>query len=190
MACWRHLDDRPPDWRGCVVTMGVFDGFHLGHQAVVRAAVEDAHRKDLPCVLVTFDPHPLTVVDPARAPRLLLRLAERLRRVQAAGVDVALVLPFTARLAATTAEQFISEVLVDGLGARSVVVGANFRFGRGNSGDVAALRDAGEDADFTVHAVPLVEVDGEVCSSTRVRRCLDDHDLAGAASLVGSGARA
>ncbi|MFF0816848.1 hypothetical protein ACFYVR_17090 [Rhodococcus sp. NPDC003318] len=170
--------------RGSVVTLGVFDGFHAGHRAVVGAAVEQARRLGVPSILVTFDPHPLRVVASDRAPRLLMTLRERLAAAEAAGIDETVVLPFTPRFANTTAERFVDDVLVEGLRARSVVVGANFRFGRGNSGDVTLLREAGSRSGFAVTAVDLVEVDGAVCSSTRVRKLLHDGDAAGARELL------
>jgi FAD synthase len=128
---------------GCVLTIGVFDGFHLGHQQLVARTVLEAGRKHVPAVLMTFDPHPLTVVDCARAPRQLTTVDQRAEYARAAGIDEVIVMPFTPTLASTTAEEFAIEVLVDRFRVRSIVVGQNFRFGRDNIGDVTLLEDIG-----------------------------------------------
>lgn len=170
---------------GCVATIGVFDGFHLGHRTVVDATLRESRKRGIPSVAVTFAPHPLTVVDPTRAPRMLATIDERIEALRRAGIDRVRVLPFTPSLAATTADQFIADVLLEELSVAAVVVGADFRFGSRNAGTVDTLRQAGSVAGFDVRAVPLVEVAGEKCSSTRIRQLLaDGHETA--AILLGS----
>ncbi|WP_335938905.1 hypothetical protein [Streptomyces sp. PTD5-9] len=182
---WTGLHEVPPDWRGCAVTMGVFDGFHRGHAALVRRVRERAARHGLPSVLLTFDPHPLTVTFPERAPRRLTSLEERVRLAHGLGIDAVLVLPFTPVLAGMAADEFADRVLGRTLGARAVVVGENFRFGRGGGGDPTLLRRAGKRLGFTVDAVPLVAHDGRTCSSTLIRSRLAAGDLKGVEELLG-----
>lgn len=187
----RHLRAWPePDafTSGSVVTMGVFDGFHRGHQALVEKARTRAHALHVPSVLVTFDPHPLVVTCPERAPRQLLDIEERVRRALDLGIDHVLVLPFDKSMAATSAEDFVWRGLVDRLHVRHVVVGENFRFGRCGAGDPAYLAEAGEWSGFTVDAVPLVQHGGQVCSSTAVRRLLAGGDRQAARALLGRSA--
>ncbi|MET9663278.1 hypothetical protein [Streptomyces sp. NPDC006510] len=182
---WTGLHEVPSDWRGCAVTMGVFDGFHRGHAALVRRVRERAARHGLPSVLLTFDPHPLTVTRPERAPRYLTSLEERVRLAHDLGIDAVLVLPFTPVLAGMVADEFADRVLGHTLGARAVVVGENFRFGRGGGGDTTLLGRAGMRLGFTVDAVPLVAHDGRTCSSTVIRSRLAAGDLKGVEELLG-----
>lgn len=160
----------------CVATIGIFDGLHLGHRSVVAATRRESRQRGVPSVALTFTPHPLTVVDPTRAPRLLTTVDERVNALRRAGIDRVRVLPFTPSLAATTADQFIADVLLEELHVAAVVVGADFRFGSRNAGNVDTLREAGSVAGFDVRAIPLLEVAGEKCSSTRIRQLLAEGD--------------
>lgn len=170
---------------GSVVTMGVFDGFHRGHVALVDAARVSGRKWALPPVLVTFFPHPLAVVAPDRVPRQLLSIDDRVDLALSLGVAAVVVLPFTNELAAVSAEEFVANGLVGRLGVRDLVVGDNFRCGQGGKGDVAFLRQAGEAHGFGVHPVGLVRDGDTACSSTEVRRCLEYGDVAGAERLLG-----
>ncbi|GIV13786.1 MAG: riboflavin biosynthesis protein [Fimbriimonadales bacterium] len=153
---------------GCVVAIGVFDGVHRGHQALIQKAVQHARAQGLPAVALTFDPHPLQVLSPAHAPPLLCSLRHRLERLRGFGIDLTVVQPFTEAFARLSAGDFVETVLVQGLGARVVVVGEDFQFGAGRSGDVAFLR---QDGRFEVLAIaPVVDEKGERLSSTRVRQ--------------------
>jgi riboflavin kinase/FMN adenylyltransferase len=155
---------------GSVVSIGVFDGVHRGHQAVVARARRHADRLAVPLVVVTFDPHPLAVVRPQAAPLLVAPLGHRLRLLGAAGADGVLVLPFDPERAAQSAPDFVAEVLVGALGARAVVVGEDFRFGYRAAGDVALLRTLGTEHGFVVDAVEPVSDPGlHRWSSTYVR---------------------
>ncbi|MGW1887220.1 hypothetical protein [Streptomyces sp. NPDC001970] len=182
---WRKQADVPVDWTGCVLTMGVFDGFHRGHTKLVSRTCQHAARTGLPSVLLTFDPHPLTVICPDRAPRMLLTIRERITLAHHLGIDVVFVLPFTDLLAHTTAEEFASKDIAERLRASVVVVGDNFRFGKGGRGDVDTLKRTGARNGFTVEAVGAVEYDGQTCSSTLVRNHLDIGDRASAEKLLG-----
>ncbi|MFI9626680.1 hypothetical protein [Streptomyces sp. NPDC052042] len=182
---WTGLRDVPSDWRGCAVTMGVFDGFHRGHAALVRRVRERAAQHGLPSVLLTFDPHPLAVTCPERAPRHLTSLEDRVRLAHGLGIDTVLVLPFTTALAGMAADEFTDQVLGHTLGARAVVVGENFRFGREGEGDTPLLGAAGKRLGFTVDAMPLVAHEGRTCSSTLIRSRLAAGDLKGVEELLG-----
>ncbi|UMG92024.1 bifunctional riboflavin kinase/FAD synthetase [Nocardioides sp. TF02-7] len=185
MRVWRRFEDVPADLGRTVVTIGNFDGMHLGHQHVVRRTREVANEVGVGTVVaVTFDPHPIAVLRPEHAPPTLTTIDERLRLLEEAGVDHVLVIPFSREIAAWTPEEFIDRILVGTLHARAVVVGANFRFGNRAAGDCQLLREAGATRDFVVDAV---ELDGgpQVWSSTYVRTCLAAGDVAGAAEALG-----
>ncbi len=184
MRIWRSLDDVPGDLGRTVVVIGNFDGVHLGHRHVVRRARELADRDGLTVVAVTFDPHPMAVLRPEHAPLTLTDIERRSMLLAQAGVDDVFVIPFSREIAAWTPVEFIDRVLVEGLHAAHVVVGANFRFGARASGDVAALVEAGIQRDFEVEGIAL---DGgpQVWSSTYVRTCLAAGDVEGAAEALG-----
>jgi riboflavin kinase/FMN adenylyltransferase len=168
-----------------VLTIGVFDGVHRGHQALIAAAVGRARELGLPLVVMTFDPHPAEVVRPGSHPSMLSTLRRRAELVAELGADVFLVLPFTPAVAAIEAESFIHDVIVDRLHAASVVVGENFRFGHRAAGTVQLLDDLGRRFGFTAVGVPLVSDDSLTVSSTYVRSCVDAGDVAAAAEALG-----
>lgn len=185
MRIWRSLDAVPADLGRTVVTIGNFDGVHLGHQHVIRRAREVADEMGVrDVVAVTFDPHPIAVLRPEHAPPTLTTVETRARLLEEAGVDDVLVVPFSRDLAAWTPERFVEEIVVDSLRAKAVVVGANFRFGYRAAGDVATLREMGERHDFVTVGIAL---DGgpQVWSSTYVRNCLSAGDVEGATEALG-----
>ena len=186
MQIWRSLDEVPGDLGPTVVTVGNFDGVHLGHQHVVTRAREVAASlgADVPVVAVTFDPHPMAVLRPEHAPQTLTTIETRAALLADAGVDALLVVPFDREIAAWTPERFVVDVLVDRLHVRAVVVGANFRFGAKAAGDVATLDELGRDHGFTAEGIAL---DGgpQVWSSTYIRNCLLAGDVEGAAEALG-----
>src|SRR6266702_1882334 len=143
MRTVQGLESYPPDLGPSAVALGAFDGIHLGHRAILGTAVAHARREKLQALACTFDPHPLEVLQPDRAPLPITTLDERLELIAACGVDEAVVLAFTRELAAMEPEAFVKDVLVDRLDARQVVVGFNHRFGRGARGDAALLRELG-----------------------------------------------
>ncbi|MGE0454208.1 MAG: bifunctional riboflavin kinase/FAD synthetase [Vicinamibacteria bacterium] len=181
-----RLDDlRPRGWPSPAVAIGNFDGVHLGHQALVRRIVERARATTGSAVVLTFDPHPARVLAPERAPEALLTLEQRAELLAGLGVDRLAVLPFDAAMAGLAPEAFAERVLAGALGARAVVVGEQFRFGRGRSGDVAMLRAAGARLGFEVLSVaPVVEA-GVRVSSSRVRAALAAGEVELAGRLLG-----
>ena len=181
---WRSLADVPADLGGTVVTIGNFDGVHLGHRRVLARAREIADERGLPVVAIIFDPHPMAVLRPEHAPTQLTTVVRRAELLTEAGADHVLALPFDREMAAWSPEEFEQRVLVDALHAEAVVVGANFRFGSKAAGDVAALAAFGDGHGFTAEGIPL---DGGpmVWSSTYVRTCLATGDVAGAAEALG-----
>ncbi|WP_148574480.1 bifunctional riboflavin kinase/FAD synthetase [Nocardioides caldifontis] len=185
MRVWRSLDDVAADLGRSVATVGNFDGVHLGHRHVVARAREVADQLGVDSVVaVTFDPHPIAVLRPEHAPVMLSSIEQRVELLGAAGVDDVLVLPFSREIAQWSPERFVVDVLVDKLHVAGVVVGANFRFGSRAAGDVATLRELGEQHGFTAEGIPL---DGgpQVWSSTYVRMCLAGGDVEGAAEALG-----
>lgn len=184
MLIWRSLDEVPTDLGRTAVVIGNFDGVHLGHRHVVLRAREIADQRDLTVVAVTFDPHPMAVLRPEHAPTTLTSLEVRAELLGDAGADAVLALPFDRSVASWTPAEFVQRVLVDGLRAGAVVVGANFRFGNRAAGDVATLRELGERFGFAAEGIPL---DGgpQVWSSTYVRMSLAAGDVAGAAEALG-----
>ena len=152
--------------RGGVIALGNFDGFHAGHQAVVGRAVHHAKDDGRPAIVATFDPHPVRFFKPDVPPFRLTTLDQRQQLFGAAGADAMLVLPFDAALAATTAEDFITELLLERYGAAGVVTGADFVFGKGRGGDVVTLADHARRLGFFTEMVAPVDDSAEVISST------------------------
>lgn len=167
------------------VTIGVFDGVHLGHRAVMDRLVGRARRDGFAPVALTFDPHPLEFVAPERAPRLLTTVAQRVEILASCGIEVVGVLPFP-EIRDLSPETFAVDLLGGRLSARYVAVGTDFRFGRDRAGDVEVLRSLGRAHGFEVEAVDLVaRIDGEVVSSTRIRTDIAEGRVADAAVLLG-----
>lgn len=172
------------DLRGGVIALGNFDGFHAGHQAVVGRAVRHARDEGRPAIVATFDPHPVRFFKPDAAPFRLTTLDQRQALFAAAGADAMLVLPFDAALAGTTAEDFITGLLLDRYGAAGVVTGADFVFGKGRGGDVVTLADHARRLGFFTEMVSPVDDADEVISSSRIRDALHAGDCATAARLL------
>jgi len=180
---------RPP-WPGrrSVLTIGAFDGVHVGHRAVIEQVKRLAQRHDAESVLVTFDRHPASVVRPESAPRLLTDLPTKLELLSETGIDATVVVTFDEARSHESAPDFVEEVLVSALATRVVVIGEDFHFGRGREGNVAMLRQLGLDLDFEVDPVILIErPDGvdEPVSSTAIRRALAGGEVDVASRLLG-----
>lgn len=185
MELIRGFHNLRPQHRGCVATIGNFDGVHLGHQAVLGQLAEAGSRLGLPTVVITFEPQPQEYFGAAaQAPRLT-RLREKLQALRRYSVERVVCLPFNESLAAMAAQQFIKRLLVDGLDVRYLVVGDDFRFGHRREGDFAMLKAAGEQHGFPVVSMHSFCVDGERVSSTRVREALARGDMAAAEKLLG-----
>ncbi len=181
-----RLDARervPESLRGAIVALGNFDGFHLGHQAVVGEALSWARAEGRPAIVATFDPHPVRFFAPHVPPFRLTTLDQRLELFGSAGADAMLVFHFDALLAATTAEQFI-ELLAHHLGAAGVVTGEDFTFGKGRTGSVEVLKTLGAERGLAARAVGPVSDAGEVVSSSRIREALKEGDCSTATHLL------
>ncbi|MFR9775497.1 bifunctional riboflavin kinase/FAD synthetase [Micromonospora sp. MS34] len=185
MQRWRGYEAAPGGWGRSVVTIGVFDGVHKGHQATIGHAVARARELGVKSVVVTFDPHPAEVVRPGSHPAVLTEPARKAELIEALGVDVLCVVPFTPEFSRLPAEAFVHDILVEHLHAALVVVGANFRFGHKAAGDVALLERLGRTFGFAVQGAPLVAEAGTVFSSTYIRSCVDAGDVAAAAAALG-----
>ena len=176
---------------GTVVTIGAYDGVHVGHQAVIAAVRVRAASGGMESAVVTFDRHPAAVVRPESAPRLLTDLDQKLELLAATGLDRCLVIPFDEARSKESAEEFVQEVLVDCLGAKVVIVGEDFHFGHQRRGNVALLRAMGGDLGFEVAGLPLVDAHGDAAgdapkaSSTAIRHALVEGDLDSANALLG-----
>ncbi|HSL18662.1 MAG TPA: bifunctional riboflavin kinase/FAD synthetase [Methylomirabilota bacterium] len=175
--------DEPP--RRAVLSIGNFDGVHLGHQAVLRHVVERGETLATVAAAMTLDPHPVKLLRPRQAPQLVTTLEQRLELIARTGIQATLVLPFTHRLSRMPAEAFVREVLVERLAIREVYIGANFRFGADRGGDVALLERMGAELGFAAAASPIVEIPSGVVSSSRVREAVAAGDVTEAAAMLG-----
>jgi len=170
---------------GTAVTIGAYDGVHIGHRHLLSRLRLRADERGLVCAVVTFDRHPAAVVRPSSAPALLTDLELKLELLAGCGVDLTMVVPFDAARAGESAEDFVSEVLIEDLGARLVVVGEDFHFGHDRRGNVALLREMGGVYGFEVEGIGLAGAAGDAVSSTRIRSLLETGDVAEAAVLLG-----
>lgn len=176
---------------GCVVTIGAYDGVHLGHRRLIEMVCRMAGDRGCTSAVVTFDRHPAQVVRPMSAPRLLTDLQTKLELLASTGVDVTVVVPFDEQRSRETADDFVRTVLVGCLDARAVVVGHDFHFGHGREGNVALLARMGGELGFDVLGVRLFDggATGEPMSSTRIRQLLSSGQVEAAAALLGRGHR-
>ncbi len=182
-AEWAALFGEPAE--PSIVTVGNFDGVHLGHQRVLGTVHELARRANCRSAVLTFFPHPASVLRPKEAPPLLMTLDQRLDAIRQLGIDAAFVLRFDMQLAAVAAEDFVRRFLVDMMHARTVLVGGNFRFGHRQAGDVKLLVQLGQRWGFDVKTLPPVIKDGIVVSSTAIRGALREGRVEDARSLLG-----
>ncbi len=185
MERWRGLEAVPPSWGRCVVTIGIFDGVHQGHQRIVGRAVELARERGVPSVVLTFDPHPIEIIRPGSHPPVLTGSRHKADLLEALGVDVMCVLPFTPEFRRLTAEEFVHEVLVEHLHVSGVVVGENFRYGEQGAGDVVALTASGRRFGFTVEGMALQGSADTTYSSTYIRSLVDAGEVKEAARVLG-----
>lgn len=174
------------EFRGnaCTLALGMFDGVHLGHQKLIRTAVQLAEQAGVPCVVDTFDVHPLQVLFPERAPKQLLTNEQRAERIAQLGVDVLVMRPFTREYAAQPPETFLRE-LCAALHPVDIVVGFNYTFGSRGMGDVRMLAGMAQELGYRLTVIEPVTVDGETVSSTRIRKMLAEKDTSGAEKLLG-----
>lgn len=185
MQRWHGLGAVPTGWGHCVVTIGVFDGIHRGHQAIIADAAQMAADRGVPSVLITFVPHPSEVVRPGTHPPVLTSIVRRAELVEQLGVDVFCALPFTLEFSKMAPDQFVHHALVDRLHASEVIVGENFRFGHRAGGDVALLTQLGRTFGFTTHGAMLLEEGNTPLSATYVRSCVNAGDMTTAMQVLG-----
>jgi len=185
MELIRGQHNLAPRHRGSVVSIGNFDGLHRGHQALVRRLRELSSGHRLPATVVIFEPTPREHFAPGRVWPRVVSFRGKLRGLQRLGVERVLCLRFDGRLAALTGREFAQQILVTGLGAKAVVVGDDFRFGKGRDGDLALLKDIGGHEGFTAEGLGSVVADGERCSSTRLREALAVPDLGRVERMLG-----
>ena len=185
MELVRGLHNLRPRHRGCVATIGNFDGVHAGHQAILKRLRTHSERLGLPGCVVIFEPQPREYFAPKAAPPRLTRLRDKLLLLARQGADRVLCLAFNRRLRELSAEEFVQQVLVDGLGVKHLEVGDDFRFGCDRSGDFAFLLESGKRHGFTVEAANTVADSGERVSSTRLRQVLAEGDFQLAERLLG-----
>ncbi len=187
---FRDLDALKPFPEGAVVTIGAYDGVHLGHRAVIGEVCRQAELLGARSVVVTFDRHPAEVVRPQSAPKLLTDSSQKLELLASTGVDATLIVPFDSTRSTEPAEHFVREVLVERLGVRHVVVGGDFHFGKDRRGNVAMLKTLGEEHGFTVEGLDLIDDDSDASgakkvSSTEIRRLLREGETESASHLLG-----
>ena len=168
-----------------VLAIGNFDGLHLGHRALLDRLTAKGCELGLPSAVMTFEPHPRELFSPDQAPARLTSLREKLALIEARGVDRTYVCHFTRKIAALSADEFVEHLLVRGLAVRHLIIGDDFRFGRGRGGDFSSLQRAGVEHGFGVEAMHTIDLDGERVSSSAVREALAAGDLEHAARLLG-----
>lgn len=179
------IDALEPPEQGAAVTIGTFDGVHLGHRALIARTVAEANERGLASVVLTWDRHPAMTLRPDAAPPMLSSPERKVELLRATGADLVAVLPFDVPLSQRPPESFVEDVLVKGLGARLVLVGAGWRFGKGRAGTVELLEELGRGLGFEARGVELESVAGEAASSSRVRKAVTGGDLALAERLLG-----
>jgi len=168
-----------------VITLGNFDGIHLGHQELVRMVIRRAREINGQSMVVTFRPHPLKVLAPETCPPLISIYEEKIQLFEKLGIDVLVKIPFSLLFAEMTPREFVKGVLCDILGAKDIFVGYNYRFGKGREGTTQTLKQMGREFGFNVHEVEQISLDGEVISSSKIRQFLKDGEVEHAARLLG-----
>jgi len=173
------------DAKRAAVSVGTFDGLHVGHQKILQSVRERARASGQRAAAITFNPHPMRVLQPDRAPLMIQTLTQRLAGFEQIGLDAAVVLRFDRALSLVSPEEFIERILVGGIRTGAILVGANFRFGHRGAGDVRLLAEFGKRDGFDVEILPPVEVGGQIVSSTAVRGAVVSGNVAGAIPLLG-----
>jgi riboflavin kinase/FMN adenylyltransferase len=185
MELIRGLHNLRPRHRGCVVTIGAFDGVHLGHQAVIRHLLEKSVELGLPSTIIVFEPLPREYFSPVEAPARIMSFREKFYALRQLGVDRLLRVRFNESLRGMSAQQFVDDIFVAGLGVRYVVLGDDFRFGNDREGDLEFIRQQGARHGYEARPTPTLAIAGERVSSTRIREALERADFAEAARLLG-----
>jgi len=184
MNIYHSLAEAPVDFGPSALTIGNFDGVHLGHRRILKRLVAMAREHGWKASVLTFDPHPTRIVAPERAPRLLTTPARRAELMRAEQIDQVLILPFTPELATLTPEEFVRQLLVERLQARAILVGENFRFGHRQAGNTQVLTELGRKLGFHTEVIPAVKCRGRIASSTGIRQAIETGRVALAARLL------
>lgn len=185
MEIIRGLYNLQPEHRGNVITIGNFDGVHLGHQAIIRQLKKQAEKHRVPATLMTFHPNPQEFFAGDKAPAKLTRFHDKIQLLKQYGVDRVICIPFNQALADLSAIDFIDKILIHGLHAKHLVIGDDFQFGKNRQGDFHLLQQSGNKYGFDVENTPTYIVDNQRVSSTRIRQCLMEADLEKAGELLG-----
>ncbi|SHF23001.1 riboflavin kinase / FMN adenylyltransferase [Desulfacinum infernum DSM 9756] len=185
MKVYRDIASIQKPFRNPVITIGNFDGVHRGHRALFQHVIDWAKKLGGESVVMTFDPHPLQVLRPGNGPDFITPHARKLELIEQEGIDAAIVVPFSEDFARISAHDFVKDLLVDRIGIKGIVVGYDYRFGRGREGNIKMLRDLGARYGFQVEMVSGIELDGTVVSSTAIRHLIRDGRLHEAESLLG-----
>jgi len=185
MEIFRHIEEPKLSASSSVVTLGNFDGIHLGHQALIRRTVEEGKSLGVPSVVLTFEPHPLKLLAPARAPKLILLHKDKMRLLQSLGVDIVVIQNFDAPFADLEAADFVRTFLVERLRAKKLWVGRDLRFGKGRGGTVGDLMQWGKNWGFDVGTVEPILIEGERVSSSRIRQLVEHGRVDEATPLLG-----
>ncbi len=186
MKIYTNVESLPADLKRTVLTVGNFDGVHLGHQRILREVIQEARARGAASFALTFEPHPMRLLRPQQAPLLITPSGERIARLKRTGLDAVLILPFTRELAELSARDFAATILRDALHAVSVHEGDQFRFGRAASGDLNTLKELGDELGFSVHVHPAEHVHRDAISSSRVRELLTNGNVSRARTLMGA----
>ena len=186
MKIYRGLKDiKKAGLTAPVVTLGNFDGVHLGHQSIFKQVVAWALSSGGSSAVFTFEPHPLKVLAPTRSPKLLSTFREKMEQIEASGMDAVVCAHFTPEFASQAPEEFVREVLVETVGVKALFVGHDYAFGKDRRGDIPFLRETGARHGFEVHVVGPVKVEGIVVSSTKIRQLITDGEVCLASKLLG-----
>ena len=168
-----------------VLTIGNFDGVHLGHQAIFRMLAERAKKKNGTSVVLTFEPHPLRIIAPERAPRLLTLFKDKIKLIQSFGIDAVICINFTREFAHIKAEDFVKEFLLKIIGAKEIFIGSNYRFGKGRKGSPQMLKEMGKEYGFNVQAVDEIKLNDVTISSSKIRALIAKGRIEEASALLG-----
>lgn len=185
MLRWRGVDNAPAGWGRCVMSIGQYDGVHLGHRMLIEQTVERAKAAGLPSLVMTFDPHPREVIKPGSHPPILTPLRRKAELIEDLGVDALCVVPFTQAFSKLSPQEFVHELLVAHLHPADVLVGENFTFGHKAQGTAQTLTELGRSYGFGVETVGLLEEGEHTISSTYIRSCVDAGDMERATAALG-----
>jgi riboflavin kinase/FMN adenylyltransferase len=185
MKIYRKLSEIEKPFHNTFVTIGNFDGVHLGHQMLFSEVVGRAYREKGLSVAITFEPHPIQVLQPERGLKFISTSEQKVELIELAGIDVLVIIPFTRELAAKSADEFVETILIGQIGVKELVVGYDYAFGKGRQGDIPFLREKGRNKGFTVHVVEPYYVEGMLVSSSKIRELVSQGRMRDARKLLG-----